>query len=370
MEHKKIRIIGAGAVIFLWALITAFAWFGPAQEMSEAERRKLAQFPQLSVETVLDRSFMSDFADYALDQFPGRDSFRQIKALFHNYVLRQKDNNDIYIADGYAAKLDYPLNEEAVADAVSRFNRVYNKYLAQGNSKVYVSVIPDKGYYLAEDNGYLTMDYEALFAQVQQGMPWASYVDITGSLTGSDYYRTDTHGRQEKLLDTAGILCQAMGVAAPRAEDHTAVAVERPFFGVYYGQAALPMEAEVMYTMQSDLLKECTVYNYTTGRYANVYDETKLESLDLYDVYLSGSETLLTIENPNAATDKELIIFRDSFGSSIAPLLVQDYARVTLVDIRYMSLEILDRFLTFDGQDVLFLYSTLVLNNPDAFQTA
>ena len=47
----------------------------------------------------------------------------------------------------------------------------------------------------------------------------------------------------------------------------------------------------------------------------------------------------------------------------MAPLLVQDYAKVTLVDIRYMNLEVLDKFLEFNGQDVLFLYSTLVLNS-------
>ena len=64
------------------------------------------------------------------------------------------------------------------------------------------------------------------------------------------------------------------------------------------------------------------------------------------------------------------MIFRDSFGSSIAPLLVQSYAKVTLVDIRYMRMEMLQRLIGFENQDVLFLYSTLVLNNPDAFQTA
>ena len=370
MEHKKIRIAGTVLVVILWAALTLFAWLSPAQTISEAERRPLEQMPAISLEGILNGTFMRDFEDYAVDQFPIRDTFRTIKALFHNYVLGQKDNNNIYIADGYAAKLDFPVNQQAVAGATNRFNRVYNKYLANGTSNVYVAVIPDKGYYLAEDNGYLTMDYSALFQQVEQAMPWAEYIDITGSLDHSDYYRTDTHWRQEQILEAAKVLCEAMGVTAPKAEDFEAVAVDRPFYGVYYGQAALPMPAETLYTMQSDLLKACRVFNYTTGKYANVYDETKLNSLDLYDVFLSGSETLLTIENPNATTEKELIIFRDSFGSSMAPLLVQDYAKVTLVDIRYMSLEILDRFISFEGKDVLFLYSTLVLNNPDAFQTA
>ena len=93
-----------------------------------------------------------------------------------------------------------------------------------------------------------------------------------------------------------------------------------------------------------------------------------LGSKDLYDVFLSGAKSLLTIENPNAATDRELIVFRDSFGSSMVPLLARDYAKVTLVDIRYMSPTILGNFVEFGGQDVLFLYSTLVLNNSETIK--
>ena len=94
----------------------------------------------------------------------------------------------------------------------------------------------------------------------------------------------------------------------------------------------------------------------------------KLTSRDLYDVFLSGSRSLLTIENPNAKTDRELILFRDSFGSSMAPLLLTDYAKVTLVDIRYIQIDVLDRFLEFGGQDVLMLYSVPVLNNSQTIK--
>jgi hypothetical protein len=94
----------------------------------------------------------------------------------------------------------------------------------------------------------------------------------------------------------------------------------------------------------------------------------KASGRDPYDVFLSGSVSLLTIENPKSATDRELVIFRDSFGSSLAPLLVESYAKVTLVDIRYLQSERLGQFLQFDDQDVLFLYSTLVLNNSETLK--
>ncbi len=360
---KKIRAIGAGILLVLWMGLGVFAWLRPADQMSDWERRPLAQFPALTGSTLLSGKFMTDFESYTLDQFPARDGFRQLKSLVHYRLFRQRDNNGIYVQDGYAAKLDYPMNTQALDYALGRLEYVYKTYLEQAGSKAYVAVIPDKGYFLAKQNGYPAMDYDAFFAHVQKKLPWATHVDLTDCLTLADYYYTDTHWRQEALLPTAQKLCGALRVTPPKAEDYTKTLLEKPFYGVYHGQAALPMEPEEMYLLESRQLADCRVYQYETGKYAPVYDMDKLAGKDMYEVYLSGSQALLRIENPHAATDRELIIFRDSFGSAAAPLLVSDYKTVTLVDIRYLGSQMLGRYLTFNGQDVLFLYSTLVLNN-------
>ena len=159
-----------------------------------------------------------------------------------------------------------------------------------------------------------------------------------------------------------------MDIPAPNATQYRPAASPAPFYGVYYGQAALPMKPDTLYTLESDLLDQCQVYNYETNAYGGIYDREKLTGSDPYEVFLSGSVSLLRIENPNAQTDRELILFRDSFGSSIAPLLIQGYRSITLVDIRYVSSAMLDRFIDFNGQDVLFLYSTLVLNNSETLK--
>ena len=362
--NKKIRAVGAAVLVVLWLAVTLFAWFRPSDDLSVSERRQLAKFPKVTWQSIMDVEFMSDFEDYTLDQFPLRDGFRKLKALFSKNVMLQKDNNDIYIVDGYAAEMTYPMNEASVDHAISQFNKVYEMYLKDTGSRVVATVVPDKSYYLAEENGYLAFDYQEMFSKVEQEMPWAEYVDITDCLTVEDYYYTDTHWRQEEILPVAQKLSEALGVTAPKAEDFTVTAMERPFYGVYYGQAALPMDPETMYLLESPLLEQCTVYNYTDGKTTRIYDQSKLDSLDQYDIYLSGPQSMLRIENPNAATDRELIVFRDSYGSSLVPLLVQDYAVVTLVDIRtnYILPERLGNFIEFNGQDVLFMYSSLVLN--------
>ena len=358
--NKKITSL---LLLILWAALTLGAWLGPEQAFSDAERRPLAQLPEFSIEAVGTGKLMSEFTDYSLDQFPLRDGFRRLKSLFHYNVLGQKDNNGIYLHKGSAAAQEYPLRQASLKHMLERLQFVYDNYLKDTDSKIVFSMVPDKNYYLAEEAGQLSMDYGKLFRSFTEGIAWATHVDLTGTLTAEDYYHTDTHWRQESLLEAAGLLCDALGVTAPRQEDYTVTELQRPFYGVYYGQAALPMEADTIRLLESDLLKDCRVFDFETGKTGNVYDLTKLSSKDLYDVYLSGARALLTVENPNASTDRELIVFRDSFGSSLVPLLLTDYAKVTLVDLRYIRADFLEQFLTFKGQDILFLYSTLVLNN-------
>ena len=102
--------------------------------------------------------------------------------------------------------------------------------------------------------------------------------------------------------------------------------------------------------------------------YDKLYELLKYEKEhgnDMYEIFLGGSLSLVTIENPNADKEKELILFRDSFGSSIAPLLAEGYSKVTLVDLRYLRWERLNQFIDFTDQDVLFLYSTSMLNHNE-----
>ena len=368
MKVKTIRAVGAGLLAAVWIGLTGWAWFGPAKDISETERRPLEQMPPLTVKTVLSGKFMTDFEKYTLDQFPMRDQFRELKALFHYDVLGQRDNNGIYMTHGYAAKLEYPLNQKSLNHAVNRFQNVYDLFLKDTDAKVYFCPVPDKSYYLGEPNGYLALDYESMFSQLRQQLPWAQFIDITGQLGGELYYRTDTHWRQEYLFPAAGTIAQAMGVTAPRDEDFVKTALDRPFYGVYYGQAALPMKAETMYIMESPLLDSCTVDNLETGKTTPVYDMDRVSGRDMYDVFLSGATPLLTIRNPQGQPGKNLVVFRDSFGSSMIPLLLQDYETVTVADIRYITPQILQEHLQITDQDVLFLYSTLVLNSSSALK--
>ena len=307
---------------------------------------------------------MDSFENYAVDNFPFRDSFRSIKAYFSYYILEQKDNNKIYVHDGYIASMDYPYNKDSVDYAASRFSYINSKYLT--DSKVFLSIIPDKNVFLAKDAGVLHFDSEKLVSDMREAMPYAEYIDIFPTLSIEDYYKTDSHWKQDRIEDTAQTLADGLGVTL--TGDRTAVSSSIPFYGVYYGQAALRLEADSITYLTSPVIENMKVYDGQNGKDIPVYDTGRIEGRDPYETFLSGPLSLVSVENPDADTDRELIIFRDSFSSAIAPLLAEGYKKVTLLDIRYMNVDYACSMVDFKNKDVLFLYSTAILNNSEAIK--
>ena len=340
------------------------AWFliSPDAEESTVERRRLAKCPALSFSSVANGSFMSGFEKYMPDQFPLRNGFRSLKATVNTKVFLKKDNNGFYSVGEHLSKLDFPTDGESVDHAARRFRYVYDAYLRDAGTKTYLSVIPDKNVFLASQNGYPDKDYKALVERLGRGFPEAKYIDISGLLSADDFYHTDSHWRQERIIKVADEIAAQMGAEQIGAcEIHD---TGRPFYGVYYGQAALPHAPESLFCLDNAVIRGLRVYNAETSSDIPVYDLGAAAGRDPYEMFLGGARSIIRITNPNAAKERRLIVFRDSFGSSIAPLLAAGYSEITLVDIRYISPASLGKLIDFTkADDALFLYSASVINN-------
>ena len=116
------------------------------EEISILERRKLASFPKMSIENIINGKWVDEFEDYTQDQFVGRDLFKNIKLFWNINIFKQKDNNKMFVKDGALYKMEYPLSESNVKINAEKIKKVYDKYLS--GKKVYFSIIPEKNYYL------------------------------------------------------------------------------------------------------------------------------------------------------------------------------------------------------------------------------
>ena len=132
------------------------------------------------------------------------------------------------------------------------------------------------------------------------------------------------------------------------------------FKGVYSYQVPVKIKEDNINILSNEYIDNAIVYDNLNKIDINVYDKSKINSWDLYDIYLGGAKGLLIIYNNLASSDDELIVFRDSYGSS---LVISSYKKTIVIDTRYISSNILDDYVEFKGQDVLFLYSVSTINN-------
>lgn len=352
MKIKNIVTTVLTAVFFLG--ISLWCILGKTPEYSESERRVLASFPEVTTENIMSGKFAGEFEDYAVDRFPARDMWRSIKAYARTGLFSQKDNNDIFTVDNHISKLEYPINPEMADYAIELFTKVKEQYLE--DNQIYFAVIPDKNRYLAEKNGYLSIDYDAFSQHMKEGMDFAQYIEISDLLESDDYYYTDTHWRQDAIVDVAERIATVMGTDI--AQEYHVNKLETPFNGVYVGQSALVCEPDSITYLTSEITDRISV----EGAKA-VYDMEKANGRDSYEMFLSGNQPIVTMKDTENNSGKRLIMFRDSFGSSIAPLFTKGYSEIVLIDLRYVSSDMLGQFVDFENADVLFLYSTLLLNN-------
>lgn len=353
MKNKILVFIFIGFIL----IFSLGSIFIPDKKISYSERRKLKEFPEFE----FSGEYISDVDGYLLDHFIFRDLFRSIKAKFNYSVLNKLDNNDIYLKDNYIFKSNYPTNKESISSFMEKINKLEG--LLTKDNKKFIMIIPDKNYYLKSDD-FLGIDYEYIYKEMNKlGL---KNINITDKLSLESYYETDTHWKQDKLNDVVLEMDRVMDF------NYYDVSYKKniynKFYGVYYGESAINRDPEKLVYLTNDLFDDVEVNYFENGNLNTIYNTSKLDGMDAYDVYLDGASSFITISNPNSSSSKELVIFRDSFGSSISPLLVPYYNKITIIDNRYITSDNFTNLIEFTNQDVLFMYSTLLVNDSKSLK--
>lgn len=320
--------------------------------ISNNERRKLAQFPEFN------KDFIENLDKYLLDQFPFREQLITLNSFINTRILNKIDNNDVYVIDNNIYDKMYPANEKNYINFTKKVNYIVDNYC--GNNQVYYSIIPDKSYFL-EEGKYLKIDYNNMFDTINENIQ-CNYIDITDKLAIDDYYRTDIHWKQEKLFKVVEKIVTSMG--KEYKNENYIQNQYKDFYGASYSKAAINIEPDVLIYLENENFKNIEVKHFEHGE-KQIYDTEKLKGVDSYDVFLSGPSSFIEIENKNISDKSKLIVFRDSFGSSIVPLLTSYYNKIIIIDLRYMDFNFAKDMLDFEDADVLFLYSTLIINNSN-----
>lgn len=273
---------------------------------------------------------------------------------------KKVDKNGMFKIDTMYFEQQDELTSENIERFIEKLNSLQADYLTPSN-KVFYTIVPDKSYFIT-DSGYPVPDYVSAINSVTSSVH-GEYIDITSSLALTDYYTTDPHWRQESLQRVLDTLGGKMGFSV----DLSTFTQNKHdnFIGSYGKNLEGKLASEPLIYLENDAIKNGTsqVFGRAKLEAQPIYNIARLTSKTPYDLFLSGATPLAIIENSKATTDKELVIFRDSYASSLAPLLMEGYKKITLIDLRYMASTILPDYVTFDNQDVLFMYSTPLIAN-------
>jgi hypothetical protein len=367
-----LAIVAAGAILNIVISSPTFI---------QSERRRPAERPALNMSNLTSGDFARGFEEYSADNFIFRERLRTVRSLTTFYVFMHSDRNGLYFNRHSGIGRFEMMNKEEYRNSAARIRSMFPLFEDLEEVELYFAIIPDKSYYGSNANRRsMTIDphraAEIVSETMSETFGGVTLIDLTDSLTIDDFYRTDLHWKQTRLGNVLQTLSQAMNFPMPPVTD-TVIAGE--WFGVYYGQLAIPMRPDIMevhraprltarYMNEHESLRTMTpVYERGT-----VYDLESFHGVDPYSIFLRGPQPVVWIDtNLEQPTDRTLYVFRDSFASSIAPLIAlsEGYDQVVLIDLRYIDGRILERFVEFTpNSDILFLYSTQILNNSSMFR--
>ena len=231
-------------------------------------------------------------------------------------LITPDDSGMMKVGQSYVAA-PAPLNTDSVHRFTVKLAALRDTYFPQND--VFVSIIPDKSYYAREQIAQY-MSHDSMAGLVRGELYDWNLIDISSALTLEDFYQTDPHWKQERLFGVVDALGEKMGFSVDK-KAFTAHTYDS--FTGSYGRTVKDIRPETLTWLTSPCTDAAVVANTQTPSAVTVYNTALLQSDSAYNVFLSGLSPLTVIESPAAKRDRHLVLFSDSYGSSLAPLLLE-----------------------------------------------
>lgn len=361
-KYAKTDTICAVAVVVLLGVGALVNMFSEPKLMSEKENRELAQFPQVSMKSIFDGSFMREFDTYSADQFAWRDLVVSIKANCER-MLGKKGNNGVHFADkGYLIARPEAFNADNVVNNTNALKTLQE----MGGYNITVCTIPTAFEILQSHLPFLA--YDDRVTKIQQGVVNTlmgtniNVCDVNSVLAEHKdeyiYYRTDHHQTALGSYYVYTALGPYLGYDPYWLHVFDKKVLSEEFYGTSWSKASITFT-------KPDVIEQYTLgYDQPTVSFPlegksldSMYAYDNLDVKDKYTVYLDGNHGLTVINN-TLGNGRKLAVLKDSYAHSIAPFLSNHFDSIHLIDMRYYNDDIV-AYLGENGiTDILVLYNT------------
>ncbi len=322
-------------------------------ETSKLERRGLSQFEPATFESLANGEFSKSFSEYVSDQFPNRDSFRGLKTFIQVNIFKRIDNNSVYIIDDNIVGKFEEINYSLVDNHIKNINRIIEAH----NNNVYLSLIPSKAY--GVDVPGINQDNLASYIANNINAEYLKQLDYYKA--NNAFLVTDPHWKQGDSLNIYNQYLKEHLIKRSDKYDYNVERLPEPYLGTLYSNLGTGKFSDYLEVYTNETIEALNVC-VNNGFEEKCTDGPYFESENLYDIYLSGNNPVVTIYNDSVSTG-ELIVFRDSFSNAIAPFIAEDFHKVTFIDLRLVRIEYINEIVDFTNADILFMYSLQMLND-------
>ncbi len=331
------------------------------KEKSENENRVLAQEPELSLEVLMDGSYMTDYESYLYDQFFGRDHWVALKSTMERLIGKQ-ENNDVF----FGSK-DTLINQIQTPSAeLMEKNAGYVNSLAENVSvPVAMGLIPSSAQVWADrlPNNAPTADEAAVISQFNGWLSdKVSVIDFVETLEAHKkedvFYRTDHHWTSLGAYYGYTALSNTLGVSPVNLADYTQTVASDSFFGTTYSTSGVRwVKPDTIHTYVPDNGSVQVTSNFTgIEEEGALYVDSFLEMKDKYSYFLGGNQPICVMETGNTNAPSVLVI-RDSYADSMAPFLTESFSKVVYLDPRYYNASVSGFIESQDVDFVVVMYS-------------
>lgn len=349
------------AFIFLFM---TFYFVLPKSEYSTQEKRKLAEFPKLTVQEIADGNFQKKLDTYLSDHMAARNFFVGFSADYE-LLTGRNGSKGIYLgSDGYL--FPKPTQENEILSENAGYIGEFADYM---NIPVYMTVVPSSGYINSSKLPLNHEEYndERLIDSFSDKLgDKVEYIDVKDAFKEKAkneqlYYKTDHHWTTLGAFECYKLLGNKLGYQ-PLTENSFIKNKVENFYGTSYSKSALwnifPDTIELWSNKnQPDNSVTVEINDGDEQKISHSYFfKEQLENDDKYPVFLDGNHSLVRITN-EAANNRKLIIVKDSYAHAIAPFLSQHYSEIIMVDLRYYKKDISALAEDENADAVLILYS-------------
>lgn len=351
--NKTFNRIFFFAFILIWLGLTFTNFFIPKKNFSENENRYLDEMPNFSFDTLFNGQYMNSIDSCINDHFILRDKWISGQSIME-YGLGKRESNNVYICkNSLMSKLN--IDESIIDFNISEINNFASKIEIPCNTMIIPSaagVQKDKLPAFAP-----VVDEKKIISDINSELDNSITVFDTLSKNKDKYiyYRTDHHWTTYGAYLAYLEWCKALNLTPV---EYKAKKVSNDFNGTLYSRSGVRfVDNDSIEAYDSDNFNGCKINEGSDSQtFDHIYFDEYLTKKDKYAYFLGPNKPVVTIYGKNK-TGKKLVLFKDSYSHCLAPMMLEHFDEITLVDLRYINANINKIIKINDYDNALFIYS-------------